>query len=151
MFVKNIASTSVSISLALYAEPRDKGERESTKTYVALFTCARSRAVHLELVPSLEAGTLRRFVSRWGLPRLFVSDNAETFKSAKKTLQRLFDLPAVQNYLTSKRVEWRFNIAKSSWWGGFFERMVKGVKLCLKKVLGKSMLLFDELSTMHFN
>ena len=31
--------------------------------------------------------------------------------------------------------------------GGFFERMVKGVKTCLKKVLGKSQLSFDELST----
>ena len=31
--------------------------------------------------------------------------------------------------------------------GGFYERMVKGVKTCLKKVLGKSQLSFDELST----
>ena len=32
-------------------------EKEMTKTYVALFTCATSRAVHLELVPNLEAET----------------------------------------------------------------------------------------------
>ena len=31
--------------------------------------------------------------------------------------------------------------------GGFFERMVKEVKTCLRKVLGKSQLSFDELPT----
>ncbi|CAB4007204.1 Pro-Pol poly [Paramuricea clavata] len=135
----------------LYARSWNNGEREMIKTYVALFTCASSRAVHLELVPNLEAKTfmlcLRRFVSRRGLPRLIVSDNAKTFKSAKKTLQRLFDIPEVKNFLVNKGIEWRFNLAKSPWWGGFFERMVKGVKTCLKKVLGKSQLSFDELST----
>ena len=107
----------------LYAKSWNNGEKEMIKTYVALFTCACSRAVHLELVPNLEAKTLmlclRRFVSRRGLPRLIVSENAKTFKSAKKPLERIFDIPEVRNFLVNKGIEWRFNLANSSWWGDF--------------------------------
>ena len=30
----------------------------------------------------------------------------------------------LQGYLTSKRTEWSFNVAKAPWQGGFFERMI---------------------------
>jgi hypothetical protein len=107
----------------LYAKSWNNGEKEMIKTYVALFTCACSRAVHLELVPNLQAKTfmlcLRRFVSRRGLPRLIVSENAKTFKSAKKTLERIYDIPEVRNFLVNKGIEWRFNLANSPWWGDF--------------------------------
>ena len=53
------------------------------KVYIALFTCATSRAVHLELVPSLTAESfikaLARFKGRRGTPTLIVSDNGKTF------------------------------------------------------------------------
>ena len=41
----------------LYARLWNNEEKEMTKNYVVLFTCATSRAVHFELVPNLEAGT----------------------------------------------------------------------------------------------
>lgn len=48
----------------------DNSDRE--KVYIALFTCASTRAVHLELVENLPASTFlqafRRFASRRGLP-----------------------------------------------------------------------------------
>ncbi|XP_068761945.1 uncharacterized protein [Montipora capricornis] len=57
------------------------------KVYVALFTCATSRAVHLELVPSLTADSfikaLARFKGRRGTPTLIVSDNGKTFKDSR--------------------------------------------------------------------
>ena len=53
------------------------------KVYIALFTCATSRAVHLELLPSLTAESfikaLARFKGRRGTPTLIVSDNGKTF------------------------------------------------------------------------
>ena len=36
---------------------------------------------------------------------------------------------------------------RSPWWGGFYERMVKYVKRCLKKVLATSKLKYEELLT----
>ena len=49
----------------------------------------------------------------------------------------------MQNY----RIEWRFNLERAPWWGGFFERMVGCVERCLKKVLGNARLTYDELLT----
>ena len=47
------------------------------KAYIALFTCASSRTVHLELVPDLTTETflrgLKRFISRREMPRFVVS------------------------------------------------------------------------------
>ena len=37
---------------------------------------------------------------------------------------------------------------KAPWWGGFYERMVKGVKRCLRKTLGNARLSYDELLTL---
>ena len=41
-----------------------------------------------------------------------------------------------------------YNIAETPWTGGFFERMVRSVKQCLKKILGQSRVRIDELLTM---
>ena len=120
-----------------------------SKVHIALLTRATSRAVHLELVPSLDTPTflfcLGRFIGRRGLPKLIVSDNAKTFQASEKTLVSLFELEDVQEHLSSKGIRWQFNLAP--WWGGFFERLVKQVKSCLKKTLGRSKLSFDELTT----
>ena len=83
----------------LFVNSKAKDDTEMTKVYIALFTCATSRAVHLELVSSLDATTfllcLRRFIGRRGLPKLIVSDNAKTFQDSEKTLVSLFELEDV--------------------------------------------------------
>ena len=93
------------------------------KVYVALFTCSTSRAIHLELVPDLSTETFllcfKRFANRRGIPSLVVTDNAKTFKSVSKILIALFKSAKVQAYLTEKRIKWKYNLAKSPWWGGF--------------------------------
>ena len=90
---------------------------------------------------------LRRFTGHRGLPKLIVSDHTKTFQASEKTLVSLFELEDVQEHLSSKGIRWQFNLAKAPWWGGFFERLVKQVKSCLKKTLGRSKLSFDELTT----
>ena len=37
---------------------------------------------------------------------------------------------------------------KAPWWGGFFKRLIRSVKNCLKKVVGNATLTMDELSTL---
>lgn len=59
-----------------------------------------------------------------------LSDNARTFRAASKSLQD---------------VEWTFNIPKAPWWRGVFERMVRSIKQCLRKILGQAKLSQDEL------
>ena len=47
----------VDIADPLFVKSKVKDDPEMTKVYIALFTCATSRAVHLELVSSLDATT----------------------------------------------------------------------------------------------
>ena len=55
-----------------------------SKAYICLYTCAVTRAVHLELVPDLTSEafirSFRRFISTQGICRIIYSDNAKTFK-----------------------------------------------------------------------
>ena len=109
---------------------------------IILFTCAITRAVHLELVESLSAETtvmaLRRFIARRGMPSILMSDNAKGFVAAKDHLLKLFgpDGP-----------EWRYIAPRAPWWGGWWEILIKSVKSSLKRSLGRRSLTRVELET----
>lgn len=121
------------------------------KVWLCLYTCAVTRAVHLEIVPNLNAPTFircfKRFTSRRGLPSRVVSDNAKTFKSSAKLIRQTFEDPVVKEHFNKQRVERQFNLEKAPWWGGMFERMIKSAKCCLKKTIGRARLSYDELFT----
>ncbi|XP_074653597.1 uncharacterized protein LOC141907755 [Tubulanus polymorphus] len=124
---------------------------ETSKCHVCLFTCAVSRAVHLELVRDLTPDcfllALRRFAGRRGLPRTCVSDNATTFTSAYKILDEIISSVEVTDYLSVNRVKWLFIAKRAPWQGGFYERLIGLVKNITKKVLGRALLTYDELNT----
>jgi len=85
-----------------------------------LFTCAVSRAVHLEIVVDLcSLQAFRHFVSRQSLPRLMLSDNASTYFAATEELQILFSLVELAENLSRKGVEWHFIPKRAPWFGGF--------------------------------
>ena len=39
----------------------------------------------------------------------------------------------LQNYLARENIRWQFNLAKSPWWGGVYERLIKEIKNTLHK------------------
>ncbi|XP_064486068.1 uncharacterized protein LOC135398613 [Ornithodoros turicata] len=126
----------------------------SKKCYIALFTCAVTRAVHLEIVDDLTTQrflmAFRRFVSRRGLCKVIYSDNALTFKRASKDLNSLWKSvrhPDVLDYLSQSRIQWKFIVERAAWWGGFWERLVRTVKDVLRRSLAKALLRHDELVT----
>ena len=108
------------------------------KAYIALFTCATSRGLHLELTSDLTASSFlrafSRFKARRGNPKIVISDNGKTFTDAK-----------VKAYCLRENITWKFNVEAAPWWGGFFERLLRSVKLCLKKSLRNVQLTFEEL------
>ena len=53
----------------------------------------------------------------------------------------------LSGYLANNCIKWRFNLEKSPWWGGVFERMIGTVKRALRTILGKAKLTYDELLT----
>lgn len=123
----------------------------STKVWISLFTCYVTRAVHLDVVPDQSTLTfircLKRFVARRGLPSQFISDNGKTFKAAAKYLDAVFKDGTLQTHLNGIGVTWKFNVERAPWWGGAFERMVRSTKRCLKKLIGRSHISLDELTT----
>ena len=76
------------------------------------------------------------FVSRKCLPKLVISDNAKTFRSLD-----------TKHFMARHRITQRFILPATSWWGGFYERLVWSVKLSLRKSLGKGFLRYEELET----
>ena len=123
-----------------------------SKAYICLFTCAVTRAIHLELVSSLTTEdflmALRRFFSRRRVSSIIYSDNGKTFKKAAKQLQSLVTAQRLAFYLAEHRVEWRFIPNRAPWWGGFYERLVRSVKDLLKRSLGRASLTFDQMMTL---
>ena len=83
--------------------------------------------------------SFRRFVARRNLPKVLISDNAKTFKKAEKQMVKMYGSDAPQ---------WRFIVARAPWWGGWWERMVRSVKLALKKCIGARLITREELTTL---
>ena len=114
-----------------YAGPVYCKDNPGSKFYILLFTCAVIRAIHLELVDSMNISTFlyafRRFVARRGLPKCVFSDNFKTFKRAAKDMTIIYG---------SKGPTWKFSVPRAPWWGGWWERMVKVIKSALKKSVG---------------
>ncbi|GFY38533.1 integrase catalytic domain-containing protein [Trichonephila inaurata madagascariensis] len=52
-----------------------------------------------------------------------------------------------QFYFLTWDYTWKFIVERAPWWGGFYERLVKSVKDSLRKILGKALLTFEELTT----
>ena len=105
-----------------------------------VFTCASFRCIYLDLVPDCSGEScvlaLNRFINSRGAPKLIISDNGSSFVNQD-----------VQKFVASKFIKWNFNTEAAPWKGGFFERMIKSVKRCLKKILINARLSYEELLT----
>ena len=111
--------TGVDFTGALYA----RDNNEETKVYICLFTCANTRAVHLEVVSDLSTDTFllsfRRFASCKSLPRVMMSDNASTYTSAAEELSALLQSEDLATAMGTHSVVWKFIPKKAPWFGGF--------------------------------
>ena len=140
--------TGVDFTGALYVHDDDR----EVKVYICLFTCANTRAVHLEVVSDLSTDTFilafRRFASRKSLPQIMMSDNASTYASAAEELSALLQAEELETTLGSHGVVWKFIPKKAPWFGGFWERLIGLTKNCLRKVLGRSHVSLPVLQTM---
>ncbi|XP_070557391.1 uncharacterized protein [Ptychodera flava] len=147
--VPPFAVTGVDFTSPLFVKSTNN---EETKSYVCLFTCAVSRAVHLELVPDLTTRSFmmafRRFAARRSLPSKMLSDNASTYLSAADELHDLMNSQEVKDLLAEHRVTWTFIPKRAPWHGGFWERLIGLTKTTIKKVLGRAFVTFDELRTL---
>ncbi|XP_064081970.1 uncharacterized protein LOC135198329 [Macrobrachium nipponense] len=119
-------------------------QTETRPGYILLVTCMATRAVYLDVCPSLDAEefvlALRRFSATHGAPTIITSDNHQTFKTASNLLQGLYEEDEVQQFLRRTGVEWRFQTPRAPWKGGFFERLIGVTKRALQIALGRKYL-----------
>lgn len=70
------------------------------------------------------------------------------FKRADQDLKELWKAikePQLVEFFSERGITWKFIAERAAWWGGFWERLVRSVKACLKKVLGKASLNFEQM------
>ena len=119
-------------------------KNQEGKSYLVLFACSLSRALHLELLLSLETveflGALKRFIARRGRPTRIYSDNAKTCVAAAKWLKKAMKDEQLHDFLVDKAISWQFNLSRAPWWGGQFERLVGLFKRAFNKTIGAGLL-----------
>lgn len=124
------------------------------KTYIALFICLCTRAIHLELVSDYSTETFlaafERFASRRGLPSSMYSDNGTNFRGADKELSAAFKAVTqdvdVRTRLASDGTAWHFIPPNAPHFGGIWEAGV--MKIHLHKIVGDHSLTFEEMTTL---
>ena len=111
-------------------------KKEQGKCHILIFTCATLRAVHLEMTKSQTAGQLQRklngFITRRTRPKRIVSDNAATW------IRKIRKSEELQDFLAQQEITRQFNLLRSPWWGGLYERLIKEVKRTLYETMGKT-------------
>lgn len=120
---------------------RRRGQR-SLKSYICLFVCLVTKAVHIELATDLSSdafiSAFKRFISRRGPVSHMYSDNGTNFIGAKSQINEL---------LLDRRIEWHMIPPRSPHFGGLWETNVRSMKLHLYRMIGSQLLTYEELLT----
>ena len=131
-----------------------RSSRCKVKTYICLFTCLITRAIHLEDPEDLRTDkcltAIRRFIARRGQPRLFFSDNGSNFLGARKQIGRrplILDHDYIKDQLLNQSVEWKLNPPSAPHFVGVWERLIQCVKRALLLNLGSARLTRDVFAT----
>ncbi|XP_063733027.1 uncharacterized protein LOC134860115 [Eleginops maclovinus] len=109
---------------------RTRGTQPQSKCWAILFCCMSSRAVHIEVITSMDTSScinaLRRFFAIRGPAKQLRSDCGTNFIGACKELGLSADQPdsTVQRYLQHQGCSWVFNPPHASHMGGSWERLI---------------------------
>ena len=110
--------------------------RDGHKAWICLYTCAVYRAVHLELASLLSTDsfiqTFRKFVAPHGRPAIVYSDSGTNFVGIGNAFGHL-DWEKISTLCAIGRIDWRFNPLTATWWGGWWERLIRLLKQLLRK------------------
>lgn len=119
-----------------------KRGRAVVKRYGLIFTCLAMRAIHLEVLSSLDTDSFingfRRFVARRGQVLEIRSDNGTNFVGAERELRKAIENlnhNLINDVLLQKSVKWVFNPPAASHHGGAWERLIRSVRKVLNSIL----------------
>ena len=126
---------------------------KTIKAWGVIFTCASTRASHLEIVEDLSTcaflQALRRFAARRGWPQTIITDNGKNFIGTERELRRFLKegQSQLKEFVSTHKVKWLFTTPLSPHQGGIYESLIKQVKITLKRVIGSQILTWNEIST----
>jgi hypothetical protein len=119
------------------------GRSGTAKRWGCLFTCLTTRAVYLDIVPSLSTQDfillLRQFISRRGPPEEIRTDNGTNFTGAERELREAigeWNQKTIQEELQQKGIRWLFQPPTAAHMSGVWERLVQTSKRHLKALSG---------------
>ena len=131
--------------------------RTLQEAQVITFTCATTRAVHLELVThkSTEAFSMafRRFACLHGHQHLCWSDRGSNFVGAQEYLREVmqnWEIPKIQSILSEEFVcdfEWQWNVPHASHQNGVVESLIKSVRQTLNSICKNQAFTEEQLRT----
>ncbi|XP_061430017.1 uncharacterized protein LOC133356498 [Lethenteron reissneri] len=137
---------------------RTRGGLANSKRWAVLFTCMSTRAVHIEVIESMDSSSflnaLRRFFAIRGPAKQLCSDCGTNFIGACKELkintENVEDY-SVRKYLSDQGCTWIFNPPHSSHMGGAWECMIGIARRILDSMLcdvGSTRLSHEVLTTL---
>lgn len=104
---------------------RTRGGHAESKRWAIMFSCMSTRAVHIEIMESMDTSScvnaLRRFFALRGHAKQLHSDCGTNFIGACKELGMN---KIVQEYLSEQGCTWKFNPPHAPHMGGSWERMI---------------------------
>ena len=128
--------------------------RVTAKRYLCLFTCLQVRAVHLEIVHSMETDgfllAFSRMTARRGKPKEVVSDNGSNFVGAERQLKELvgaMDQKKILDSAANQGIQWHFGPPYGPHHGGVYEALIKSTKKAMYAILSNASLTDEELLT----
>lgn len=148
-----------------YAGPitlkQHKGRGAKTyKGYLSIFVCMTTKAAHIEVVTDATAegflAAYRRFVSRRGKCTDLYSDNGKNFVGAKNEMKELRNMlkgRAENNDLIARTLledgtNWHMIPPAAPHMGGLWEALVKSTKFHIRRVIGNTILTYEEMCTL---
>jgi hypothetical protein len=129
--------------------------RSVHKRYGCIFVCMSSRAIHIEVLHSMDTSSflqaLFRFISRRGPVLTITCDNGSNFVGAERELadaMKSWNEKQVDNELKHKGIQWSFNPPTASNMGGCWERHIRSVRKILKGLCNEQKLTDETLLTL---
>ena len=116
------------------------------KAYILIFTCLTTRSVHLELL-SMDTEdfvlAFLRFSNRYSIPREVFTDNARTFLAGASMIKNLTLSSSYRSHFSTENVVFKTIPTYSPWYGACWERLIRTVKSCIYKTIGRNIFSFD--------
>ena len=128
-----------------------KSNAGNVKMYLLIFTCLNIRAIHIEIVPDMSVNSfvlaMCRFTNMYGIPTHIYSDNAKTFIAGCDLLETVFASDEFKEHFQIYNIKHITIPLYSAWVGSTWERLIRTIKSCLYKTVGRAKIDYFDLLT----